>query len=312
DFKGPPPPPIPELSYIPTENSIILHWKDNAEDPNYYDPFSKVQDFEGYRIYVSNTGLEYDYQLLAEFDRVDFAYYSITDSLASYPDIYTNLPADSIFSNSFTYYRKPVNSNSGFKAIIESDSTYTFIIADAHPCFPRYYSVTSFDFGDPKSGTEPLETARNANRVYVAPSGNPANKVMVVPNPYRAYEDYTQTFVETSPGSGLSWENQDDGTPDFFPQTDRRIEFINLPTKCLIRIFTVAGDLVQIIPHSNETPFNDIGDDNQGWVSDNSEGWDLNSRNNQQVVSGLYLFSVENLTPGNEGNIEVGKFVIIR
>lgn len=42
------------------------------------------------------------------------------------------------------------------------------------------------------------------------------------------------------------------------------------------------------------------------------QSWDLNSRNGQQVVSGLYLFSVEDLTPGHKGDIEVGKFVIIR
>ncbi len=312
DFKGPPPPPIPELAYEPGEDNLILRWKDNAEDPGYYDPFSQMQDFEGYRVYVSNSGLEYDYQLLAEFDKVDFAYYSLNDSLATYPDIQTNLPADSTFSNGSTYYRKPVGVNSGFAAILETDSTYVYVVNNAHALFPRYYSVTSFDYGDPKSGTEPLETARNANRVYVAPSGNPNDKVMVVPNPYRAYLDYTQMYVETSPGNGLSWENQDDGTPEFFPQTDRRLDFINLPAKCLIRIYTVAGDLVQIIPHTTETPFNTIGDANNGWVSDYSESWDLNSRNSQQVVSGLYLFSVENLTTGHEGEIEVGKFVIIR
>ena len=99
-------------------------------------------------------------------------------------------------------------------------------------------------------------------------------------------------------------------TPRRVPR-DRRIEFLNLPRECLIRIYTVAGDLVQIIPHSSTT-FNDLGDANTNWVSDYSESWDLNSRNGQQVVSGLYVFSVEDLTPGNKGNIEVGKFVIIR
>ncbi|RJP80010.1 MAG: hypothetical protein C4524_04300 [Candidatus Zixiibacteriota bacterium] len=312
DFKGPPPPPIPELEYQPSEKYVTLRWKNNAEDPDYTDPFSGAQDFEGYRIYVSNTGLEYDYQLLAEFDKVDFAYYSMSDSLATYPDIKTNMPPDSLFTNGETYYRQPVGSNTGLLSILETDSTYVFNILDAHPLFPRYYSVTAFDYGDPKSGTEPLETARNANRVYVAPSGNPESKVQVVPNPYRAYLDYTQPYLQTGAGGGISWENHDDGTPEFFPQTDRRLEFINLPAECLIRIYTVAGDLVQIIPHSHQPITNTVGDRNLGWVSDYSESWDLNSRNGQQVVSGIYLFSVEDLTPGNKGNIEVGKFVIIR
>ncbi|MFH1010461.1 MAG: hypothetical protein V1784_04400, partial [bacterium] len=85
-----------------------------------------------------------------------------------------------------------------------------------------------------------------------------------------------------------------------------RLEFVNLPEKCLIRVFTVSGDLVAVIPH------NLPGDRNIGWRSPASERWDLNSRNTQQVVSGLYLFSVEDLTEGNLGRIEVGKFVIIR
>ncbi|MCX6641009.1 MAG: hypothetical protein NTW14_11120 [bacterium] len=313
DFKGPPPPPIPVLTFSATEDSVVLRWKANAEDSTYSDPFSQVQDFEGYRIWVSNTGLEFDYQLLAEFDKIDFAYYSITDSLASLPDNQTNMPAVIYTPDNLALYRKPVNTNTGFTAIRTNNPEYVYEFkVPAHPMYPRYYSVTSFDFGDYKSGTEPLETSRNANRIYVAPSGNPGNKVTVVPNPYRAYEDYTRNYISSSTGSGLSWENQDDGTPEFFPQQDRRLEFYNLPNKCLIRIYTVAGDLVQIIPHSNESPNNNIGDRNQGWISDYSEGWNLNSRNGQQIVSGIYLFSVEDLTPGNEGKIEVGKFVVIR
>jgi hypothetical protein len=119
---------------------------------------------------------------------------------------------------------------------------------------------------------------------------------MVVPNPYRAYQDYTSDYL------GQAWENQNDGTVDYYPQVDRRIEFTNLPERCLIRIFTVSGDLVQIIPH------NVIGDESS-WASLNSEKWNLNSRNTQQVVSGIYLFSVEDM---KDHNIETGKFVIIK
>ncbi|HDH57424.1 MAG TPA: hypothetical protein ENF16_02330 [Bacteroidetes bacterium] len=305
DFKGPPPPPIPILSYQLSETEVLLRWKNNAEDPGYYDPFSGAQDFEGYRIYTSNSGLENDYQLLADYDRVDFAYFSANDSLATHPDTRTNAPADTIIDTQ-VLFRKPFGQNTGLEAIRDTDSTYVFVIKNAHPCFPRHYSVCSYDYGDPRSGTEPLETARNANAVYAAPAGNPQNEVRVIPNPYRAYENYTQTYA-----GGLSWENQDDGTPEFFPQTDRRIEFINLPAECLIRVYTLSGDLVQIIPHSS-LDMNDLGDPNLQWTSMNSESWDLNSRNGQQIVSGLYLFSVEDLTTENRGKIKAGKFVVIR
>jgi len=301
DFQGPPPPEVPQVTYQLTEDQVILKWgKFPSEDVTYQDPFSRRQDFEGYKIYIGNTGLENDYSLVTEFDLVDFAYFSLTDSMVSYPDNRTDAPADTMIDG-VNYYRRAVGNNVGFLTITETDSAYSYTFDNVHSLFPRWYCITAYDYGDPQSGTEPLETARSANAVYVAPSGNPNNEVLVVPNPYRAYEDYTVSF-----SNGLMWENQDDGTPDFFPNTDRRLEFINLPQQCLIRIFTIAGDLVAAVPH------NIAGDDNIGWVSEYSESWDLNSRNLQQVTSGLYLFSVEDWTPGNKGKIQTGKFVIIR
>jgi len=64
--------------------------------------------------------------------------------------------------------------------------------------------------------------------------------------------------------------------------------------------------LVDILPH------NVAGDDNLGWNADFAEFWDLNSRNKQQVVAGMYLFTVEDLTEAHNGEIQVGKFVVIR
>ena len=167
---------------------------------------------------------------------------------------------------------------------------------------PRYYSVTAFDYGDYKTGTESLESAKIANSIYLAPSGNVNKPVGVVPNPYRANADY-----RTSHG-GVSWENRDDGTSEFFPQTDRRLYFYNLPPACLIRIYTMAGDLVDIVPH------NLSGDDASGWNDAKAEPWDLNSRNHQQVVAGLYMFTVEEFDNDEKstGGMEVGKFVVIR
>jgi hypothetical protein len=322
DFTGPPPPPIPALQhYYPnTENigglgyevrihEIVIRWSTSpSEDPDYQDPFSRVQDFEGYRIYVGNTNLDGFFSLVADYDRIDYAYMSDTDSLVSFPDPRPPgtgpgyAPPDTTIET-VTYHRRAYGNNTGFSdiQIPGNDSTYEMVFPNTAPLFPRWYSVVAYDFGDARTGTEPLATSPTANSVYIAPSGNPNLPVRVVPNPYRAYEDYTRSY-----SNGLRWENQDDGTPDFFPQTDRRLEFINLPRQCLIRVFTLAGDLVAIIPH------NITGDSNNGWVSEYSERWDMNNRNQQQIVSGIYLFSVEDKTPGHNGNIETGKFVVIR
>lgn len=68
--------------------------------------------------------------------------------------------------------------------------------------------------------------------------------------------------------------------------------FTNLPRSCKISIFSASGDLVKIIEHTDAS---------------STEFWDLVSRNNQDVVSGLYLYIVET----SDANA-TGKFVIIR
>jgi hypothetical protein len=342
DFTGPPPPPIPALmhcmdntansaanfggqirhgcyvggiGYQLEDDKVKLLWSTtSSERADYRDPFSRVQDFEGYRIHVANTNQDPDFSLLAEFDRIDYAYYSGTDSLMTMP-ISPEAYADSI-AHGKLYATiangaespigepgtlKAVGLNTGFGQILLNDSTYQFTIP-AHKLSPRYYAITAFDYGDPKSGLGPLSTRPTANSVLLAPAGSAKEPVRAVPNPYRAYQDYTQKSGGTN---GISWENMNDGTTEFFQQQDRRIEFINLPEQCLIRIFTVSGDLVSIIPHNQPG-------DKSSWASLNSERWDLNSRNKQQVVSGIYLFSVEDRTPANGHQIETGKFVIIR
>lgn len=331
DFTGPPPPPIPALLHVVpntinaaahfggvvrtgdhtgalgyelTEDAIILRWsKNSSEDSSYRDPFSRVQDFEGYSIHFGNVNLDNSFSLLATFDKIDYAYYGPNGAMLTIPVETMNpdtLPQTIVVNNVVGTLGK-VGPNTGFagenghRNIVMNDSTYEYRIP-AHKLAPRYYSVTATDFGDPGSGLGPLATRPSANAVFIAPAGTPKKKVSVVPNPYRAYQDYTQANL------GISWENQNDGTDEFFAQQDRRLEFTNLPDRCLIRIFTVAGDLVAIVPH------NTVGD-NSRWPSATSERWDLNSRNNQQVVSGIYMFSVEDLS---DHSIEVGKFVIIR
>ncbi|MBM3329024.1 MAG: hypothetical protein FJY67_06065 [Calditrichaeota bacterium] len=334
DFRGPPPPPAPRLTHLSQparvrtspasytdfdaeflSRNIVLTWnKHPSEHPDYKDPFSRERDFEGYRIYVSNTPLERDFAFVDEFDIVNYSYYGPRDSLAFRPweRLDDHRPDTAI--TGINLLRKPVGKNIGFfghpQLLVDTlsngadttgDWTYYYIIPNAHPMVPKYYAVSSYDYGDYKTGTQPLESARIANAIFAAPSGVERRKVMVVPNPYRVDENYRQSH------GGLSWENRDDGTPEFFPQTDRRIFFYNLPKQCLIRIYTLGGDLVHIIPHGV------VGDDQRvGWNADYAEAWDLNSRNHQQVVSGVYLFTVEDKTEGGSGSIETGKFVVIR
>jgi hypothetical protein len=80
--------------------------------------------------------------------------------------------------------------------------------------------------------------------------------IKVVPNPY--FVQYS-TRVETNEGQSMLFFN-------------------NLPDKCTIRIYSLAGDLVETIEH----------DDDSG-----SETWDLLSNGGRLVAAGLYLYHVE-------------------
>jgi hypothetical protein len=76
--------------------------------------------------------------------------------------------------------------------------------------------------------------------------------------------------------------------------TENRIQFVNLPDRCTIRIFTVRGDLVKKIEHDN--PDSGVA------------FWNQISDNGQMVKSGMYFYHIKN-TFGDEIR---GKFAIIK
>jgi hypothetical protein len=163
---------------------------------------------------------------------------------------------------------------------------------EVFPAQPVYFAVTAFDVGDPQTGLSPLEASRlvNASMVYPIDDWETVQRkdlrVEVFPNPYRIDGNYGEDDYE--------------GTPSSYSATyDRRIRFNNVPPRCNIRIYTLDGDLVQTIYHNKS-----VRDTDATYAE-----WDLISRNTQAVVSGIYLFSVENLDTGEE---QVGKFVIIK
>jgi len=154
-----------------------------------------------------------------------------------------------------------------------------------------YYSVTAFSKPDKVLNWPSLETTIEDNAITVVPGAAPpetVGKVAVVPNPYRGDIDYSSY--------NPPWEKPP-ATRNFWMEQDRRIQFINLPLRCKIRIYTASGKLVTTLDH-------DATNSGVGY-----HDWNLTSYVGQAVSSGIYLFTVEDL---NTGKIQVGKFVIIK
>ncbi len=145
--------------------------------------------------------------------------------------------------------------------------------------FPYWYSVISFSAPDLEEGLPSFESGFNENAVLVYPGPQPppaaaAGKVGVVPNPYRG---------------ASSFDNPAE------PELGRRIWFTNLPARCTIKVFTVAGDLVRTLSHDDPA---------EGKIA-----WDVLSEYGRAIASGLYIYVVENL---DSGEIQRGKLVIIK
>jgi len=152
-----------------------------------------------------------------------------------------------------------------------------------------YYTVTSFSKPDTTAFIPSQESSLSGNASTIAPgtaAPETVGEVAVVPNPYRAdisYSEYNPPWESPGPGR-QRWVEQ-----------DRKIQFINIPKNCEIKIYTLAGNLVQTIQHR---------DSERGFVN-----WNLTSMVNQTVASGIYLFSCENK---GTGDIQVGNFVVIK
>jgi hypothetical protein len=364
DFKGPPPPPSPMLNFHTERGKVKIRWSGKATERT-RDSFNGRLDFEGYRLYMSRTGLSDDYALLGSYDKIDYKFYRLnrakadrpwdwkaasvsSDSLKSWlegkgmeplgkdPLVWTKsipfvispfeqtfyirlsdslldngrvavaydsiklAPGDSLYfeAQDWNVGLDSIAVNRAYRDSVDKGWIHPDVIDPKYWDYeyeigvfagePSYFAVTASDVGDPQTGLSSLEASKlvNATLVYPFDSWEKVKekglKVAVFPNPYRIDGNYFRDGYEP-------------GQRNF----DRRLRFVNLPPRCTIRIYTLDGDLVRTLDHDKQEEALDA----------TYHYWDLITRNTQAVVSGIYLFSVEDR---KTGEIQLGKFVIIK
>jgi hypothetical protein len=279
-----PAPPRRPKAHIEVENqSVVLYWdKSTAEES--VDPITGQKDFEGYRIYRSNAAADFlDHENLVlnltvagEFDRSDDTIGHNTGFSHILLDSAKTFPGD---TTQYWYRFPPKGVNlphlNGFQYI---------------------YAVSAFDKGDAVNNVPSLESARILYRVIpgTPPVSNNTTDIGVYPNPY-----YVNAY----------W----DGGRERL----RKIYFYNLPARCQIKVYTLAGDVVTVLDHDAQTYngagmewFNQFGDrGTKVQFSGGEHAWDLISRYDQAIATGLYLFTVENK---DTGVIKRGKFMVVK
>jgi hypothetical protein len=94
--------------------------------------------------------------------------------------------------------------------------------------------------------------------------------------------------------------------PDVTAPTDTaHVDFMHMPPgEWTLRVFTLAGDLVQTIRNTDLTV---QGRPQQEDPNDGEASWNLVSRNGRDMASGIDLFRVE-----SRSGTERGKFVLVR
>ncbi len=127
----------------------------------------------------------------------------------------------------------------------------------------------------PYSSSDAFTFSTTAQKIDQQSAKEQFKEPYVVPNPYIGQASFEpQRFAVSGRG-------------------ERKIEFRGLPDNCVIRIYTVTGELVKTIRHSGL----------QGY-----EPWDLRTKDNLEVAPGLYIFHVD---AGSVGSY-IGKFAIVK
>ncbi len=271
------PPEVPELSYSPMSGGVRLAWDTRAEFS--FDANLGRIDFEGYQVYRASYNPQ-DWEMIAAFDNRDEEVFIV--------DV-----------NGDTLNNEPINLPEIQNQIEDVGGVNTWGDTIDVPLegVPYYYAVSAYDGykSAEEAGQELLpsysplsnykKSADNAP-IPVFPgtlyeTGDtipPIDRVLVVPNPYR-------------------------GTAEWEQQYEDRVKFTNLPPVAKISIFSLSGDLIKVLEHTNGQA---------------EEYWDLISRNNQSVVSGIYVYVVEapdvRIVGGSSKDLEkyIGKFAIFR
>ena len=323
-------PPPPNLRVWPTESGNVLFWDSFSEQVP--DGITGKYDFEGYRIWRADnwtrppgssafTGPpENLWMLLDEADQIngldpDRGLDRLRYQPAVDPNLvgwYTAALMDLPWVEDARDYLPPA----GY-SLADADTAialaraelglphgrhyYRYKDTDVRAGLPYFYSISATDHvtvtdatghvvglargreGSPSNG---FQLAVPSSRSQPAWDYDPG-AVYVVPNP---------ATRETMAPWTLQPNNDD--------PSGLKVEFRHLPAAaCTIRIWTLSGDLVQVLRH-DATGAIAQGD----YESTGSQAWDLVSRNGQQVASGVYLFTVD--APGFPR--KRGKFTLIR
>jgi hypothetical protein len=321
------PPTSPRLVAVRGDNQVTLRW-----DPRYKaggntetdeDPRSGLRDFDGYIVWRSDVGFDAGWKPILWVDKLsrkgaqnpdaDKRYFAWgwrinTGALKDRERIPEGPPlpgkkpklgqsstepdlrgtAAVAFENINSSFPTPTRQNnavrlrkvSGYYELVDGVDAGGAVTGTLDNGTRYYYAVVGYDFGrrgvNEKTSDLPTQGGRNVNAVQVIPmplARDVMGDIRVVPNPYKGSADWEEW---TGSGARLG-----------------KLFFMNLPGKCTVRIYTIAGDLVRTLEHND--------------VTYGALGWDLTGEAGVLVASGIYVYHVDAPDYGEK----IGKFAVL-
>jgi hypothetical protein len=345
DFEGPPPPPAPVLRYSAVPGKVTVKWNGQATE-QFIDPFSGLEDFEGYRVYMSDDLIKESFALLTSNDLIDYNRFvwDVGKSkwfLKEVPFSLDSLKA--LFGEDFDPMEYD-NQDDPFEA--PDGTLYYFENSD----WNRYFSD-----GRGMQKTYQLEIDAGTVTDSIGIDEYPDNYVHEGDSVYHKYWEYKYEIENLLPSQAKYFAVTafDFGNP----QNDLE-PLESSPLSNAIRVFPVysadqveeQGIGVSVYPNPYRSDAGYARDGYEGsdlhpererrihfinlperctikiWTTDgdlareiehypggpysdtNSKAhWDMISRNTQAIVSGLYIYSIE-----SESGTQIGKLVIIK
>ena len=149
----------------------------------------------------------------------------------------------------------------------------------------------SYDDTDVQRGISYFYYIQSVGDVNQDPTGLTPTDVRLRSSRYYT-QTYNPTFLRRSPGEGLAAArivpnpyNLASDKNVRWPDQQDKIGFLEIPGDCTIKIYTETGELITTIEHNDGS-----GD----------EYWNLTTRSNQLIVSGIYFAVIRDNTTGEQ------------
>jgi len=198
---------------------------------------------------------------------------------------YTNLPSPGLAAEKFNVF-KSTDSKLGPWVLDQTlNAGVTSTIVDLVPGFYTYVWVEAYNETE-EAGSNPYALT---SRVYEADVNGVIraneNTIVGVIGATEAASDLSEVTVAPNPYVG---SNEAELT-----EYETLLGFHNLPAKCNIYIYTLLGNLVDVVYHDSES---------------GSEFWDMTTRTDEAIASGLYVYRITT----EDGQEKIGKFSVMK